>query len=175
MRPVEVFIPILLLFADGEAGVEGWIQLCSIVWAAVFVLLPLFNKDRLRACDIVAGTGVVAAPKGALLPDIATAAADYSGVPTTDASPYMFTIEQLDAYGIYELQTLETVLRQDGLNLGATREVVCERIRQKIGWPEPDTPVDADRFLETFYAALRARLENRMLFNHRREDKHDQA
>ena len=175
MRPVEVFIPILLLFADGEAGVEGWIQLCSIVWAAVFVLLPLFNKDRLRACDIVAGTWVVAAPKGALLPDMATAAADYSGVPTTDASPYMFTIEQLDAYGIYELQTLETVLRQDGLNLGATREVVCERIRQKIGWPEPDTPVDADRFLETFYAALRARLENRMLFGHRREDKHDQA
>jgi len=53
--------------------------------------------------------------------------------------------------------------------------VVCERIRHKISWPETDTPVDADRFLEAFYAALRARLENRMLFGHRREDKHDQG
>jgi len=72
MREVEVFIPISLLFADSEVGVELWIQLCSIVWAAVFVLLPLFNRDRLRAGDIVAGTWVVAAPRAALLPDMAT-------------------------------------------------------------------------------------------------------
>lgn len=176
MREVEVFIPISLLFAGSEDGVEGWIQLCSLVWAAVFVLLPLFNRDRLRAGDIVAGTWVVAAPKAALLPDMATAAADLAEAQVADAAlPYVFTIEQLDAYGIYELQTLEAVLRQDGPEVGATREVVCERIRNKISWPEADTPVDADRFLEAFYAALRARLENRMLFGHRREDKHDQG
>ena len=174
MREVEVFIPISLLFADSEVGVELWIQLCSIVWAAVFVLLPLFNRDRLRAGDIVAGTWVVAAPRAALLPDMATAAADDAEARATDVpSPYVFTVEQLDAYGIYELQTLETVLRQDGADVGATREVVCERIRNKISWTETDTPVDADRFLEVFYAALRARLEYRMLFGHRREDKHD--
>ena len=176
MREVEVFIPISLLFAGSEEGVETWIQLCSIVWVGVFVFLPMFNKDRLRAGDIVAGTWVVAAPKAVLLPDMATAAAHHVTSPVADArAPYVFTTEQLDAYGIYELQTLETVLRQDGPGVGATRDVVCERIRQKIGWPEPDTPVDADRFLETFYAALRARLETQMLFGHRREDKHDQS
>ncbi len=167
MREVEVFIPISLLFADGAVGIDAWVQLCSFAWAAVFVLLPLFNRDRLRAGDIVAGTWVVAAPKAALLPDMA--AADRAEAP----SPHVFTVEQLDAYGIYELQTLETVLRRDGGEFGATREVVCERIRAKIGWAEADAPVDADRFLEAFYAALRARLENRMLLGHRREDKHD--
>ncbi len=176
MREIEVFIPISLLLADSEVGIELWVQLCSMVWAAVFVLLPLFNRDRLRAGDIVAGTWVVYAPKAALLPDMATAAVDQAEAGAPDApSPYVFTIEQLDAYGIYELQTLETVLRQDGAHVDATRDVVCERIRGKIGWPETDAPVDADRFLEAFYAALRARLENRMLFGHRREDKHDQG
>ena len=58
MREVEVFIPISLLFADSEVGVELWIQLCAIVWAAGFVLLPLFNRDRLRAGDIVALAGL---------------------------------------------------------------------------------------------------------------------
>jgi len=175
MREVEVFIPISLLFFGGEAGVETWIQLCSIVWVGVFVFLPMFNKDRLRAGDIVAGTWVVAAQRAALLPDMATAAAQ-GGARVADApAPYVFTAAQLDAYGIYELQTLESVLRQDGPDVGATREVVCARIRQKIDWPETDTPVEADRFLEAFYAALRARLETRMLFGHRREDKHDQS
>ncbi len=174
MREVEVFIPISLLFADSEVGVELWVQLCSIVWAAVFVVLPLFNRDRLRAGDIVAGTLVVAAPKAALLPDMA--AADHAEAGAADVpSPYVFTVDQLDAYGIYELQTLEAVLRQDGPDVGETRAVVCARIRHKIGWPETDTPVDADRFLEAFYAALRARLENRMLFGQRREDKHDRG
>ena len=174
MREIEVFIPISLLLADSEVGIELWVQLCSMAWAAVFVLLPLFNRDRLRAGDIVAGTWVVAAPKAALLPDMATAAVDQAEAGAPDApSAYVFTIEQLDAYGIYELQTLETVLRQDGAHVDATRDAVCERIRGKIGWSETDAAVDADRFLEAFYAALRARLENRMLFGHRREDKHD--
>jgi uncharacterized RDD family membrane protein YckC len=178
MREVEVFIPISLVFAGGADGVELWVRLCSIVWAAVFVALPLFNGDRLRAGDIVAGTWVVAAPKAALLPDMASAAVDHAERPATGAPAlYVFTVAQLDAYGIFELQTLETVLRHDGADVGETREVVCERIRRKIGWPETDaptgTPVDADLFLETFYAALRARLEGRMLLGVRREDKHD--
>lgn len=172
MREVELFIPISLLFADDAVGIEAWVQLCSLVWAAVFVLMPLFNRDRLRAGDMVAGTWVVAAPKAALLPDMATAAAVQA--PDTP-SPYVFTLEQVDAYGIYELHTLETVLRRDGADVEETREAVCERIRARIGWPEAAAPVDADRFLEAFYAALRARLENRMLLGHRREDKHDKS
>lgn len=174
MREVEVFMPISLMFAGSTSGIEAWVRLCAMIWAAVFVLLPLFNRDRLRAGDIVAGTWVVAAPKTALLPDMATPAA----APASDLGPpprFDFTIDQLDAYGIYELQTLETVLRQDGPNVAATLDAVCERIRRKIAWPEAETPIDSRRFLEAFYAELRGRLESRMLLGVRREDKHDRT
>ncbi len=162
MREVEVFLPLSLVFAGDAVGAEYWVRLCALVWAGVFVMMPLFNRDRLRAGDLVAGTWVVAAPKAVLLPDMAAA-----------EPAFTFTVAQLDAYGIYELQTLESVLRQDGANVAATREAVCERIRRKIDWPEPEAPVDAKLFLEAFYAALRGRLETRMLFGVRREDKHD--
>ncbi len=174
MREVEVFLPLSLLFADQAIGAAPWVRICSMVWAAVFVTLPLFNRDRLRAGDIVGGTWVVAAPASALLPDMASAAAGHAresaaGAPGT----YAFTVDQLDAYGIYELQTLEAVLRQGGPDDTATRGAVCERIRRRIDWPESDAPIDVDPFLAAFYAALRARLESRMLFGVRREDKHD--
>ncbi len=107
---------------------------------------------------------------------MATAGADHAEARATDVPPpYVFTVNQLDAYGIHELRTLEAVPRQNGPSVSEAHEMVCERIRLKIGWPESDTPVDAVRFLEIFYAALKARLENRMLFGHRREDKHDQG
>jgi len=164
--------------SSGAVGLVGGLLLGAMAGLGclvVFVLLPLFNRDRLRAGDIVAGTWVVYAPKAALLPDMATATAPAEGGVSDAPAPYVFTVAQLDAYGIYELQTLESVLRQDGANVAATREAVCERIRAKIGWPEAAAPVDADRFLGAFYAALRARLENRMLLGHRREDKHDKS
>jgi hypothetical protein len=49
---------------------------------------------------------------------------------------------------------------------------VAARIRVKIGWEGPaDLP---DRtFLNAYYAGLRGRLENRMLFGRRRRDKFD--
>jgi hypothetical protein len=44
-------------------------------------------------------------------------------------------------------------------------------VREKLGWEGPDVP--DDRFLDAFYAALRGRLERRLLFGRRRADKHD--
>ena len=97
----------------------------------------------------------------------------YSGSFTVvDQDSNAFTREQLQIYGIYELQTLETVLRQEGATAQETRAEVCNRIRRKIGW-QGEEPVDPKRFLESFYAALRQHLENRMLFGERRESKHD--
>ena len=51
---------------------------------------------------------------------------------------------------------------------------VAQRIKAKVDWEGPaDTP---DRtFLNAYYAGLRARLESRMLFGHRRKDKFDRA
>ena len=66
---------------------------------------------------------------------------------------------------------LEDVLRRKDPK---TMAAVAERIRAKIGWREPAGETD-DGFLAAYYAALRGRLETRLLFGHRRKDKFDAA
>lgn len=176
MREVELFLPIQLLLAGpGATGVDALIQLLMLVWVGVFVLMPFFNRDRLRAGDLVGGTWVVSAPEAKLLPDLA--GDNNRAVPAAGVTPASveFTEEQLAVYGIYELQTLEDVLRRDDANAAAAWSEVASRIQQKIAWqPSPGFgPEDSKRFLEAFYAALRGHLERRMLFGVRRRDKHD--
>ena len=124
---------------------------------------------------------MVAAPKAVLLKDVAAGAARPPGSPRGGGAAgldpeFPFSRGQLETYGIYELQTLEEVLRQQGPQSGETRREVAKRIQRKIGWAPFDSagtePVDAERFLKAFYAALRAHLETRMLFGERRENKH---
>jgi uncharacterized RDD family membrane protein YckC len=164
-REVELFLPLAALFgADAFfPGAPGLARLVAIVAFLLFGLLPLFNRDRLRVGDLIAGTVVVRQPEALLLEDLSARPA------ATEVGP-RFTQEQLDVYGIYELQTLEQVLRSGGAGRAEVLAAVAGKIRAKIGWPgtEPDEP-----FLQAFYAALRGRLEQRMLFGKRRETKHD--
>jgi uncharacterized RDD family membrane protein YckC len=159
MRDVEVFIPtIFLLAAIGSTmGVTGW---AALVWLAVFVLFPFFNRDSLRAGDLVAGTWVVEAERRKL-PEAMSLKQDRS-------QTYRFGEAELSVYGEHELQVLESVLRQD--NASAQRQVM-ETICRKIGW-EPGYG-DERQFLEAFYEALRARLEGGMRFGKRKKDKFD--
>ncbi len=174
MREVEIFLPAGLLLQRDALGIEGLGVLLTFVWMSIFALLPFFNKDRLRAGDIVGGTWVVAAPKAALLPDMAEASATpRPGLRSSGAGP-QFSTKQLEAYGIYELQTLEKVLREQGPKANAMRKAVCGRIQRKIGWRSTE-PVDTRRFLEAFYSALRAHLEAKMLLGVRRRDKFDRS
>jgi uncharacterized RDD family membrane protein YckC len=161
MREIEVFLPAIFLFSRGQ-GVDAWLLGLGAVWSGVFVLFPLFNRDRLRLGDLAAGTMVVKAPKRVLRPDLADAG---------PARGLSFTQAQLDAYGVKELHVLEKVLRT-----GDKRTVaeVGRRIRGKIGWTE-ELHVSERAFLSAYYAALRGRLESRMLFGHRRRDKFDRA
>ncbi len=170
MREVEMFIPISLLLMSGQVGTGAWVNLLTLVWMSIFTLMPFFNKDRLRVGEIVGGTAVISAPKSVLLPDIAGTGASE---PAAEASPALvFTKKQLEVYGIYELQTLESVLRKKGLNARRTQDMVCQRVQRKIRWSQEE-PVDSRRFLEDFYTSLRAHLETRMLFGVRRESQHD--
>jgi uncharacterized RDD family membrane protein YckC len=162
MRELELYIPLGVVFAPTDM-VGGWIKAAAIVWCGVFVLLPLFNKDRLRAGDILAGTWVVKVPDRRLLPDLAQ-----GGIYET--ATVRFTPEQLDAYGIKELQVLEDVLRRFDRR---AVQVVADRIRQKIGYARGDESDGA--FLSAYYAALRQRLETRALLGRRRADKHDKG
>ena len=175
MREVETFLPLSLLMAPQVAGDAYYQQLLMLAWVATFVGLPFFNKDSLRAGDIVGGTMVIAVPKSRLLPDLArdlpSSAVSARQAP---AGPYVFTAQQLDFYGVYELQTLEEVLRRDQAAGDRTWEDIAERIRRKIGWQAPEgLKINAKQFLEAFYTAQRAQLERKMLFGVRRADKHD--
>jgi uncharacterized RDD family membrane protein YckC len=161
MRELEVFLPASFLFATG-LGVDAGLVVLGAIWSGVFVLFPLFNRDRLRLGDLAAGTMVVKAPRRVLRPDLARDGPALVGA-------LAFTEAQLDAYGVKELHVLEEVLRK------ADRRTVAEvstRIRGKIGWEAP-LEVSDMAFLGAYYAGLRARLESRLLFGHRRADKFD--
>lgn len=163
MRELEVFLPLSLLLMTVEDEVSAWIRLMGIAWTAVFVLFPLFNRDKLRVGDLIAGTIVLHAPRTKLKKDITSAA------PLAAGTHFAFTPAEIDAYGIHELHVLEDVLRQ------STREIktrVAERIREKIG-REKQAGEDDLAFLEAYYSALRHRLEQQMLFGERKEDKFD--
>ncbi len=172
MREVEIFMPLSLLFSGGAVGSEAWVIVLTLAWVSILTLLPLFNKERLRAGDLVGGTWVVSVPKTQLRADLAQGNTRGTTWREKKIEAYTFTPEQLEAYGIYELQTLEAVLRHDGPAALATQRSVAERIRRKIAWEEEDK-LDAKEFLEAYYRALRAHLEKRMLMGKRRENKHD--
>ena len=162
-REIEIYLPISFLsynVAEGAAG--GWTALAGIGWTLVFVLFPLFNKDRLRVGDLLAGTWVVNAPKRQL-------SVDSLNTDAVERQQYAFTEAQLDVYGIYELQTLEQVLRNDQPESIAA---VADTIRAKIGYA--DQGFDRD-FLVAYYDAIRARMERGLLFGKRREDKFDKS
>ncbi len=161
MREVEVFLPLTFFLARGQ-GVDAALITLGAIWSGVFVLFPLFNRDRRRLGDLAAGTMVVKAPKKVLQPDLAD-------TERSAAQGLAFTPAQLDAYGVKELHVLEDVIRAGDRR--AMKEV-SERIRAKIGWEGPDDIADRT-FLNAYYAALRGRLESRMLFGHRRKDKFD--
>ena len=167
-REVEVFMPatLLLMQPATEDVMDNLLVAAGLVWLATFLLMPLFNRDRLRVGDMIAGTWVVRSEPVALLRDL-----------TTDppSRRYRFTKAQLDVYGIAELQVLEKLLRQPKTQ--ATRETkrdVLERILDKIDWPAREA-VDSTTFLNEYYAALRAHLEQRALLGDRRADKHEAA
>lgn len=162
MRELEIFLPISIIFMPSNGGAESWMYLLAIAWVGIFVIFPLFNRDRLRPGDLVGGTWVVRTPRQALARDMADEGAER-------LARYAFTLPQLDAYGVKELNVLEDVIRtRDRRNV----RVVAERIRAKIGWDAGPEEDDYD-FLSAYYAGLRGRLEQRLLLGRRRRDKHD--
>lgn len=162
LRDVEVFIPCMLL-VSGQAT-SGVINLLLFTWLAIFLLFPCFNRDNLRAGDLVAGTWVVETDRRKL-PDAMSVSAQ--GVAAATAAPaYQFGDAELSVYGEHELQVLESVLRN---NQPEAMRKVMDAICIKIGWTTGSG--DERAFLEAFYEALRARLERNMRFGNRKKDK----
>ncbi len=163
IREIEVGLPFQFAMM-GTFGEDGWMALFGLLWSSVFLLFPIFNKDKMRVGDLIAGTWVIRNPKTKLMHDIASAASTGE-----TSSRFSFTTAQADAYGIHELHVLEDVLRQSTPEI---KRQVAQRIRTKIGWTQQAGETDL-AFLEAYYGALRRRLEQRMLLGERKADKFD--
>jgi uncharacterized RDD family membrane protein YckC len=164
LRDIELFTPIFMVITGSLFS--GSTGIVATVWFLVFALFPFFNKDRLRAGDLIAGTWVVEAPKRRLAEAISTGVAARTGASHATGAAYRFGDEELAVYGEYELQTLERVLRDNRHEaLVAVHEAICT----KIGW-HPGAG-DERAFLEAYYTQLRARLETGMRFGKRKADK----
>jgi uncharacterized RDD family membrane protein YckC len=159
MREIEVFLPLSLLAGGGASGtVDGYTTLFGLGWTGIFLLFPFFNADRLRVGDLLAGTWVIQTRPKKLVVDLSVAR----------TSAFTFTPAQLGAYGVYELDTLDNVIRNSD---GPARSMVAQTIIDRIHWTSDVT--DIDGFLTAYYTQLRAHLESGLLLGRRRESKHD--
>jgi len=158
IRELELFLPLMMLgVSAAEDMASAWTILAGVLWSLTLSLFLLFNRDRMRMGDLIAGTWVVMAQRAKLDADIAT---------STAGEAIRFSDAELAVYGIFELQELERVLR--GRDPRAMREV-ADAIRAKIGRPVAE---EDDAFLLSYYRQLKARLERKLLFGKRREDKY---
>lgn len=160
MRELELFLPLSFLAYESSQGLADLaLAAVGLLWTGCFALFPLFNRDHMRVGDLIAGTWVVRLPRRGL---------GISVVGEQVLDRYVFSDRQLAAYGEFELQKLEEVLRrQDELAM----IVVARTISARIGW----TGAEGDElaFLRAYYAALCTRLERGMLFGKRRRDKYE--
>ena len=163
-REIEMFIPLGVLLTWGSAadGSVDWESLAIAVWLLFFTALPFINRDRMRGGDLIAGTMVIALPKRVLLSDLVERTVRFS-----------FSEQQLRAYGAFELQVLEELLRHpDTLDSVLVLNEVCNKICHRIGWTTSIAPADVVPFLREFYTAERAFLEREQLYGKARPDKH---
>jgi uncharacterized RDD family membrane protein YckC len=161
MREIEVFLPLSFLVQQTAQGTaDALLVIFALVWSGIFLFFPLFNRDRLRIGDLIAGTWVVRTAGARLGADL---------VHAVERPRRTFTEAALNLYGVYELQTLEDVLRAGREDSIAT---VARAIRDKAGIDEWGNDRE---FLSDYYAALCARLEGGLLVGRRRENKFEKA
>lgn len=151
-REFEIFLPIGVSLSLASAADRGLASLLSMLWILCLGALPLLNRDRLRGGDLIAGTMVIALSRRGLAADLAEG--DFH---------YAFTDRQLMAYGAFELQVLEELLRGARSSQSELMRSVGERIRRKIGWTQDVPPERELLFLRDFYAAERRFLEGQQL------------
>jgi uncharacterized RDD family membrane protein YckC len=182
-REFEVFMPLSVLLSIGSLDAGSLGQWLSGLWVLVIGFLPFMNRDSMRGGDLIAGTIVIRMAQRTLARDVANSEFHFT-----------FTDQHLSAYGNFELQVLEELLRRHGHGKSAYSKPgtnateaqraslegkqmlheVCEKICKKIGWQEPVPPEQELQFLKDFYTAERAFLERGQLFGMVKADKHQE-
>ena len=165
-REVELFLPWIAVIVPEQfiPGHAAPVVMFALGWTFILMAMPWLNRDRMRVGDLAASTIVIREPKVHLFEQVTASARGYA-----PSSRYRFTVEQLDMYGIYEMEVLEDFLRQYPSE--AAMRAVAEKIAAKIAWRGEPWVSDVRIFLEEFYDALRARREQQLLFGKRQESK----
>ena len=165
LRDIELFLPLVFLASAGDGGDMGAASLAATAWFLIFALFPFFNKDRLRAGDIIAGSWVLETPRRKL--EQAMSLDESPPDKRRPAAAFGFEASELAVYGEYELQTLERILREGRKEtLEAVRDAICVKIGRN------PSGVDPRAFLDAYYTQLRALLEGNMRMGQRKPDKH---
>ncbi len=160
-RDIELFLPLQVLMIPETVwpGAPWWMVLGALLWVFLFAFYPFLNYRRARIGDLIAGTMVASIPQPKKFKDLSE---------NKISSRFVFSPQQLDMYGVFELQTLESLLHK-GLKdeeLLKVARVIAEKIdvaQSKIDPPRP--------FLEALYSALRDRHESRLIFGDVQETK----
>lgn len=162
LRDIEILLPIAFIAGAGADSGLAW--LTAAAWFAIFLLFPYFNRDALRAGDVIAGTWVLERPRHKLEAALTGRRHEADTLP---ASSYAFSEAELAVYGEFELQALERVLRdRKNTSLDQVYQTIAAKIGRNDGWG------DERAFLEAYYAQLRARLEAGMRMGRRKSDKY---
>lgn len=160
-RQAEFFFPVEMLLAN-----RGWFwspgDIAPVaLWMVFMAVIVYRTPERLRLGDLIGGTMVIAVARHRLVEDLAR-----------ESRAFHFTVEQLQRYGVKELQVLEDVLRQPHTQESARlRFEIAGRIQKRIAWKEPFRGDQIENFLRDFYTAQRAYLEARKNFGEERADK----
>ena len=166
IRELEIFLPFYFLGMEGAGDrVGAWTSIAGVIWSLILGLFLLFNRDRMRMGDLIAGTWVVMAVRKKLVNDLGATRRVLVEEPH-------FSDSELAVYGVFELQELERILRKKDRKV---MHQAAESIRRKIaraGHKRVGHEKD-DIFLMAYYRQFRHRLENRLLIGERRENKYD--
>jgi uncharacterized RDD family membrane protein YckC len=163
-REVEVGLPIQFLLMGGDQ-LGAWMALFGLLWSGVFLFFPVFNKDKMRVGDLIAGTWVIKAPKVKLMGDIAQKSSSPPRAATCSLSRR-------------NRQTPMASMNFTCWKMCCATPLATSNSRSPNGSAPRSAgtaqPGETDiAFLEAYYAALRRRLEQRMLMGDRKADKFD--
>lgn len=163
-RDIELFLPLVVMIAPDMLipNAPWWFLVFPLIWVLLLGLFPWLSPRNVRPGDVMAGTLVVVQPRLEYLHDVS----EHKAHPGLQLST-----SQLDMYGIHEVQLLEKILRHT-----PTPDVahhLAEKIATKLGIPHTDWQNAPLPFLQSVYAQLRTRHEQRILFGDRQQTKRD--
>jgi uncharacterized RDD family membrane protein YckC len=174
MREIELWMPMRLLLAIAMIGPNAFSDsgLWPFLWILMFGVFPFIDKYHRRLGDLLSGTVVVMPGQSKLERDLVVrgkpiVAKKEEEEEASQPPKYHFSEAMVDIYGKDELQILEEILRKSPKMLLRDRKelfrTLVQKICKKVNYPETIPCEEYELFLNLFYEAQRANLENKLV------------